>query len=255
MTTSWPLALAGASVLVLTIGAVHTGRHGRRWSLEALSLLAALARVPTPAVLTRLLGALPATQCTRTVFARPGLGEAALGRARAGALVLASTPAVVAAAFAPAVIPILLVAPVAALGVLDAVSVRATRQRERQLLDQLPDALDLLAVSARAGMTLDAAIGLVAERFGGAFREEIDTVRRAVELGPVAALPSRPLPIEPHPSRWSSCAARSFVPMSSVRPSRERSSASREACATLEVRRLGNVPPRPPPRSSSWSHC
>jgi tight adherence protein C len=117
------------------------------------------------------------------VFARPGLGEAALGRARAGALVLVSTPAVVVAAFAPAVIPILLVAPVAALGVPDAVSVRATRQRKRQLLDQLPDALDLLAVSARAGMTLDAAIGLVAERFGGAFKEEIDTVRRAVELG------------------------------------------------------------------------
>ncbi|MDH3226479.1 MAG: type II secretion system F family protein [Thermoleophilia bacterium] len=183
MTISWPLALAAASILALTIGAVHTGGQGRRRALEASALLSALARVPAPAALAGSLGVFPAARSTHGVLARLGLGQTALGRARAGAVVLVGTAAVVSAAVVPAAIPVLLVIPVAAIGVPDALSARATRERKRQLVDQLPDALDLLAVSARAGMTLDAAISLVADRLRGPFQEEFDTVRRALELG------------------------------------------------------------------------
>jgi tight adherence protein C len=77
----------------------------------------------------------------------------------------------------------LLIAPLAAFALPDLLSMRVVAQRRRNLVDQLPDALDLLAVSARAGMTIDRAVDLVAERLGGPFKDEFELVRRELELG------------------------------------------------------------------------
>jgi len=59
------------------------------------------------------------------------------------------------------------------------------RARRRQVAFQkaLPDLIDLLATSVEAGLSFDAAIGRVAEEFGGVVREEIDTMLSGMKVG------------------------------------------------------------------------
>lgn len=73
----------------------------------------------------------------------------------------------------------------AALGVVGPRALRAwlRRRRERQLLDQLPDALAALAGALRAGLSLTQALGTLAERQPAPTRHEYALVLRKQRLG------------------------------------------------------------------------
>jgi len=178
MTINWSLVLLGAAAAAFAVGITRHLRGSRGAAFGAPTLLAALGRLPAPAGLSRRLAAMPGSSSAHRV-----LGQGELGTMRAGAVVAGGALAFMVAVVAPSALPILVVLPVAAVGIPDALSIRIVREARRALVEQLPDALDLLAVSTRAGMTTDRAIDLVAERLGGPFRQEFERVRHAIELG------------------------------------------------------------------------
>ncbi len=61
--------------------------------------------------------------------------------------------------------------------------VRRQRARRRALVRELPDLLDLLGICIEAGMALDPALHLAAERLGGTLGEEVGIVLRDLSLG------------------------------------------------------------------------
>ena len=60
---------------------------------------------------------------------------------------------------------------------------RRRRNRRRALVRELPDLLDLLGICVEAGMSLDPALRLAADRLGGALGDEIAIVLRELSLG------------------------------------------------------------------------
>ncbi len=57
------------------------------------------------------------------------------------------------------------------------------RQRQRQIAQELPDALDLLSITVEAGLGLEQAISIVADRLQGPLGDELRRLLREVELG------------------------------------------------------------------------
>ncbi|MBJ7457454.1 MAG: type II secretion system F family protein, partial [Thermoleophilia bacterium] len=118
---------------------------------------------------------------------RAGLADAlapdSLARMRAGligaGLLLSSSIAVLAPSAA-------VVIPLATGGGLAAPGRWITRRaaaRRAALVRELPDLLDLLGICIEAGMALDPALRLAAERLGGTLGREISTVLRDLSLG------------------------------------------------------------------------
>ena len=60
---------------------------------------------------------------------------------------------------------------------------RRQRARQRALVRELPDLLDLLGICVESGMALDPALHLAADRLGGALGEEVAAVLRDLSLG------------------------------------------------------------------------
>jgi tight adherence protein C len=183
VSVSWPLGLAGLSALTLVIGATAPGRRRRALAADPGSVLVALAGLPSPRPLRRALGALPAHRRTPRALALLGLSRSDLDRARAGAVSLAAAVALLGAAALPDAAPVLVLVLCAAAAAPDALAAALIRRSTRRLVEQLPDGLDLLAVSTRAGMPLDRALAVVAERLGGPLQRELSQLHRALELG------------------------------------------------------------------------
>jgi tight adherence protein C len=60
---------------------------------------------------------------------------------------------------------------------------RRARARRAALAREMPDLLDLLGICVEAGMALDPALALAAERLGGVLGAEVATVLRDLSLG------------------------------------------------------------------------
>jgi tight adherence protein C len=58
-----------------------------------------------------------------------------------------------------------------------------TRARREQMRAQLPNALDLLAVSVEAGLGFDAALAKLSDRMGGPLAEELGLLLREIRIG------------------------------------------------------------------------
>ena len=117
-----------------------------------------------------------------------------------------------------------------------------TKRRREELRAQLPDALDLLAVSVEAGLGFDGAITKLTEHMEGALTEELPlTLERDADRREPPRARSRSSPSARPRPRWRASRARS---------SRPTSSASRSAGSCASRRRTRASGGRPPPRSA-----
>lgn len=145
--------------------------------------LAVLARVPIPA---RLRAAIGGTVDAHALLAA-GLPVEITGplvvRARAGAAVAGTAAGLACAALA---LPLVALAPVGAvLGrtTPDRLIRRRARARRMAIVDALPDLLDLMVICVEAGMALDPALAMAADRLGGALGEEVRATLSDQALG------------------------------------------------------------------------
>ena len=144
--------------------------------------------------------------------------------------------------------------PVAGFLVPDALLEREARRRRRRLLAALPDALDLLAVSAGSGRGPAAGLEQLARAGEGPLAEELRLTVAELVLRTAARAPrcARCAPASPAPS-WRPWSRRSSARAASARrwPS---SCAVRPApCAATAAAPSRSAPPAPPRRSSSSS--
>lgn len=145
--------------------------------------LAVLARVPIPA---RLRAAIGGTVDAHALLAA-GLPVEITGplvvRARVGAAVAGTAAGLACAALA---LPLVALAPVGAvLGrtTPDRLIRRRARARRMAIVDALPDLLDLMVICVEAGMALDPALAMAADRLGGALGEEVRATLSDQALG------------------------------------------------------------------------
>lgn len=178
------LLVAAAVALMLGLRARRPAGRGSRPARHGLPAVVALGlRVPVPAALVHA----ARREGDDDLLARAGLEGAlatmGVARARAGLGVLALGVAAPAVVFAPAAG--LLLVPAAALAPLvvgRAVLARA-RARRDAVVGDLPDLLDLLAICVESGMAVDPALGLGADRLGGALGQEVGRVLEDLRLG------------------------------------------------------------------------
>lgn len=161
-------------------GAIPDPRFRERVVSPAIGRLAALALRLSPkatveATTARLLAAGLATRISAVQFlaARTGLGIG--GTVFALVMGVASTP-VAGIALAPLLGAVGFLFPSALLTLMT----RARRERIRQ---QLPDALDLLAVSVEAGLGFDAAVAKVTDHMEGALADEFALALGEMRIG------------------------------------------------------------------------
>ncbi|MGN6215564.1 MAG: type II secretion system F family protein [Solirubrobacterales bacterium] len=149
--------------------------------MSGAGLLAALAALfGTAGVWELLRGRAPHVSRLPFGLGRPGLLAAKLGGAFIGFLVgLLASPA------APGRLSLLVVVALPLAGFLapDALLARRARQRQRRLVAALPDALDLLAVSAGSGRGPAAGIEQLARAGEGPLAEEMRTVLAELSCG------------------------------------------------------------------------
>jgi tight adherence protein C len=155
-------------------------RFGERVVAPAVERLAALAlrlnpKVSADAISSRLVAAGLATRISTSQFlaVKAGLGLV-------GLVVGASFGAALAAVAAVLVAPMLGVAGFIAPDMLLTYRIRARRERIRS---ELPDALDLLAVSVEAGLGLDGAISKLTEHMHGALVDEFALTLGEMRMG------------------------------------------------------------------------
>ena len=157
------------------------GSANQRRPLTALVNL--IARRVGPALGHRL-GAGPRRRIARTLdrAGRPGgVGvEAYIGRS--GAFAILGVAGAVLLVLANATLAALLLLPLALLGPWILLS-RAARLRQERLRRDLPDFLDVLSVTVRAGLSYRTALRRVAESLGGPMGEEAITTLRQMDLG------------------------------------------------------------------------
>ena len=145
--------------------------------------LAALARVPIPARLRAALGGTVDAQVLLAAGLPVDATAPVLVRARAGAAVAGTAAGLACAALA---LPLLALAPVGAvLGrtTPDRVIRRRARARRMAIVDALPDLLDLMVICVEAGMALDPALAMAADRLGGPLGEEVRATLSDQALG------------------------------------------------------------------------
>jgi tight adherence protein C len=186
--TLWIAALACAAMaLRMRRPAASGGRAGGLATPAIPAMLRLVARIPCPLGLVRLAGRAD----DEARIARAGLAgdlpARALGRARAGAALVAMTLALPLAVLAPAAAAL-----TPALGLAGAVAPSrwlSSREsaRRRALVRELPDLLDLLGICVESGMALDPALELAAGRLGGTLGGEIGRVLRDLSLGTTRA--------------------------------------------------------------------
>jgi tight adherence protein C len=175
------LAAWGASAALLVAGL----RRRRTASSEdgALAILRALAAVPLPSSIARFGARSGTTGRIREAGLVGVLAESEVARARVAAAALGVMVAAALATLTRAgvvAVPLLLAAGFAAPGRWLAARARA---RRGAVVRELPDLLDLLAISVEAGMALDPALDLAAARLTGVMAGEVRATRRELSLG------------------------------------------------------------------------
>jgi len=168
--------LAMAAVLCMGLGAARAraaATGSRRATPDVPGAVRLLARVPLPAALRRMAGG-SADMATIDAAGLPrDTAAAQVVRARAGGTALGLLAGGVATIVAT---PLVVLVPVAAV-VGRALPVRAVaaraRSRRRAIVSALPDLLDLMVICVEAGMALDPALGLAADRLGGPLGDEV----------------------------------------------------------------------------------
>ncbi|MEQ8832836.1 MAG: type II secretion system F family protein [Miltoncostaeaceae bacterium] len=179
----WVLLVAAGIALLLGLRARRPSVAGGPPPRRLPAPVSLGLRVPVP---RRLIGA-GRRDGDEALLARAGLesvvGPGALAHARVGcgalALVVAAPLVVVAPAAGVLLLPAAALIP---LLVGRAVAARA-RTRSDAVVGELPDLLDLLAICVESGMAVDPALGLGAERLGGALGEEVGRVLEDLRLG------------------------------------------------------------------------
>lgn len=176
--------LGAAAVACVLIGAV---RARRAVPLVATSpmpgIVRMLAGVPMPAGARRALGGTPDEAAIVAAGLPRDVAVSQVAGARAGgalAGLLAGTLAAVVA------LPLVVLVPVAALGgrvLPDRVVATMARRRRQRIVWALPDLLDLMVICVEAGMALDPALGLAADRLGGPLGDEVRATLADQALG------------------------------------------------------------------------
>lgn len=180
-----PLLLAMAALLSMAIGWIGArGMRANRAGDGLPRIVALLARVPLPASVRLVIGGRVDTERLVTAGLPVDATAPVLVRARAGGVVAGVAFGVVLAVLAA---PLLLVLTpvwvvIGRLGPDRAVARRAGARRAA-IVEALPDLLDLMVICVEAGMALDPALSLAADRLGGALGEEVRATLSDQALG------------------------------------------------------------------------
>ena len=145
--------------------------------------LTVLARVPIPARLRAAIGGTVDAQALMAAGLPVDATAPLLVRARAGAAVAGTAAGLACAALA---LPLVALAPVGAVlgrATPDRVIRRRARARRMAIVDALPDLLDLMVICVEAGMALDPALAMAADRLGGPLGEEVRATLSDQALG------------------------------------------------------------------------
>lgn len=180
-----PLLLAMAALLSMAIGWIGArGMRANRAGDGLPRIVALLARVPLPASVRLVIGGRVDTERLVTAGLPVDATAPVLVRARAGGVIAGVAFGVVLAVLAA---PLLLVLTpvwvvIGRLGPDRAVARRAGARRTA-IVEALPDLLDLMVICVEAGMALDPALSLAADRLGGALGEEVRATLSDQALG------------------------------------------------------------------------
>ncbi len=159
------------------VGTESTPRH------DAPRLLVMLARVPCPRAMVRLVGGGDPGRSLDAAGMPVAVWAPVVPRARCGGLLVGAATGGVLAIVSP---PLVVVAPLAAIAgrlAPDRLLARRSRLRRDAILTGLPDLLDLMAICVEAGMALDPALGIAADRLGGVLGAEVRTTLGEQALG------------------------------------------------------------------------
>lgn len=182
----WASAFLWLAAVVLALGA-RRPRSDRRPRPDALpAWIRVTGRAPLPRAWVTLVHRLREPAHTRRVLVRCGtradpddIDRVACSRVVSGAIgALAS----VAAGARPPVAAVA-IATVVVAATPDVLLARRARVRLRAIERSVPEFLDLVALSAGAGMALDSALGLVVRRLPGPLSREVATTLDALALG------------------------------------------------------------------------
>ena len=171
--TSTPVLIALAAVVALMMGIVAARAAAGTGHVGVPAAIGMLARVASTASLRAGLGGAADGRMVHAAGLTPASVAPLLPRARTGGLLAG----VVAGALAGVVaVPMLVLAPL--LGVVgravpDRLLHAMARRRRRAIVDMLPDLLDLMVICVEAGMALDPALALAADRLGGPLGDEV----------------------------------------------------------------------------------
>lgn len=184
MMPSPTLLLAGASLVSAVMGWAILRRVRPRGSSHGLPpVVFALARIPLPARMGLALGGQPDEAVLVAAGLAPDAVAPVMRRARAGGLV---TGVIVGSALAMLMLPLAVLVPcwaVAGRVLPDRVVARRVRARRAAIVEALPDLLDLMVICVEAGMALDPALSLAADRLGGPLGAEVRATLEDQALG------------------------------------------------------------------------
>lgn len=180
------LLLGAAALACVAMGLLRARRAATAPSTYVSPLpvvVRVLAGIPVPPGARRVLGGTPDAVAIVAAGLPRDVATPQLARARAGGALVGLLVGAVAAVVA---LPLLVLAPLAALGgraVPDRVVAGLARRRRQRIAWALPDLLDLMVICVEAGMALDPALGLAAHRLGGALGDEVQATLADQALG------------------------------------------------------------------------
>ncbi len=179
-----PVLVGMAAVLSAVLGFAHLRRHGSDPAGRALPVVVrALAAVPVPRRVGQAIGG----RVGRAPLVAAGLvshvAAPAVVRARAGGAAVGSVVGSLMGLLAPVLLVFVPVGAVLGRLLPDRAIARRARERQRSIVDALPDLLDLMVICVEAGMALDPALALTSERLGGPLGDEVGVTLADQALG------------------------------------------------------------------------
>lgn len=182
-----PALLVGvAALLCAVLGLVQMRRRrppGHATGDSLPTLLRGLAAIPLPAAARTAMAGTVADHRLVAAGLAPAVARPVVLRARAGGALVGALAGALLGALA---LPLLALAPVAAVGgrmVPDRAIARRARDRRAAIVNALPDLLDLMVICVEAGMALDPALSLAAQRLGGPLGDEVRATLADQALG------------------------------------------------------------------------
>ncbi len=175
-----------AAVIALAVGIIHRRRlAGPREDASSVppTPIVALARVPAPSSLRRRVALPDPSALLEGAGLSPDRYGDCVRRARAGGIVVGAAAGIVATFIA---LPLAVLVPVFAVTgrfIPDSRVRQRAHARRMAIVRALPDLLDLMVICVEAGMALDPALRLAAERLGGPLGTEIGRTLDAQALG------------------------------------------------------------------------